>query len=142
MLTRLKRAVEAFRSNPNKIDIAAATVRPSEAHAHYGRRQQYQHAELCAMFTGVVKVATSRTAAGVATNRLRVVREGQPARKSAWDVHRLSRRQTDYIRKKAGLIARNEARRILNMAPLDDAEADKATVNANNQAPLNAMGAE
>lgn len=39
----------------------------------------------------------------------------------------------------AGLITRNEARRILNMPPLDDPAADSATVNANNQAPLSAM---
>lgn len=43
----------------------------------------------------------------------------------------------------AGLITRNEARRILNLPPLDDPAADSATVNANNQAPLAAMnGAE
>jgi hypothetical protein len=39
----------------------------------------------------------------------------------------------------AGLVTRNEARRILNMPPLDDPAADSATVNANNQAPLAAM---
>jgi HK97 family phage portal protein len=39
----------------------------------------------------------------------------------------------------AGLITRNEARRILNLAPLDDPAADQATVNANNQAPLSSM---
>lgn len=39
----------------------------------------------------------------------------------------------------AGLITRNEARRILNLPPLDDPSADEATVNANNQAPLASM---
>jgi HK97 family phage portal protein len=41
----------------------------------------------------------------------------------------------------AGLTTRNEARRILNLPPLDDPAADAVTVNANNQAPLGAMGA-
>jgi HK97 family phage portal protein len=36
----------------------------------------------------------------------------------------------------AGLITRNEARRILNMPPSEDAGADKLTYNANNQAPI------
>jgi len=36
----------------------------------------------------------------------------------------------------AGLITRNEARRILNMPPVEDLEADKLFINANNQAPI------
>jgi HK97 family phage portal protein len=36
----------------------------------------------------------------------------------------------------AGLITRNEARRILNMPPVTDIEADRLTYNANNQAPI------
>ena len=39
----------------------------------------------------------------------------------------------------SGLITRNEARRILNLPPLDDPAADAVTVNANNQAPLAGM---
>ncbi|HVF79287.1 MAG TPA: phage portal protein [Solirubrobacteraceae bacterium] len=51
--------------------------------------------------------------------------------------------ETLKLQVEAGLITRNEARRILNMPPLDDPAADSATVNANNQAPLAAMnGAE
>jgi len=40
------------------------------------------------------------------------------------------------IQVEAGLITRNEARRILNMPPMDDPTADKLTYNANNQAPI------
>jgi HK97 family phage portal protein len=46
---------------------------------------------------------------------------------------------TQKMRVEAGLTTRNEERRVLNMPPLDDPEADSATVNANNQAPLSSM---
>jgi HK97 family phage portal protein len=36
----------------------------------------------------------------------------------------------------AGLITRNEARRILNLPPMADASADVLTMNTNNQAPI------
>lgn len=39
----------------------------------------------------------------------------------------------------AGLITRNEARRILNLPPVADPEADELSVNANNQASLSQM---
>lgn len=39
----------------------------------------------------------------------------------------------------AGLITRNEARRILNLPPDDEPEADELSANVNNQAPLAAM---
>jgi HK97 family phage portal protein len=47
--------------------------------------------------------------------------------------------QTLKLQVESGLITRNEARRILNMAPLDDPAADTATANTNNQAPLSSM---
>ena len=50
--------------------------------------------------------------------------------------------QTLKLQVEAGLITRNEARRILNLAPLDDPTADQATANVNNQAPLSAMSGD
>ena len=50
--------------------------------------------------------------------------------------------QTLKLQVEAGLITRNEARRILNLPPLDDPAADTATLNTNNQGPLSAMNAE
>lgn len=39
----------------------------------------------------------------------------------------------------AGLLTRNEARRILNLPPMDDPSADQLTANVNNQGPLAGM---
>lgn len=44
--------------------------------------------------------------------------------------------QTLKLQVEAGLVTRNEARRILNMPPVADENADKLTYNANNQAPI------
>lgn len=42
----------------------------------------------------------------------------------------------------AGLLTRNEGRRILNLPPVGDGSADRLTANVNNQAPLDSMGAD
>lgn len=44
--------------------------------------------------------------------------------------------ETLKLQVEAGLITRNEARRVLNMPPVDDEEADRLFINANNQAPI------
>lgn len=100
-LTRIKRAArELVAPSPGLEDYAAATVRPQEVNTHYGRRQQYQHAQLMEMFAGTVKVAASRNAVGIASNPLKLRRKKQG--ESAYETRGLRKKDLARVRACAG----------------------------------------
>lgn len=116
LLTRAAAAIRAFKKPPS--DVAAATVRPYETNQHYGRRQQMQFGELVGMFAGTVKVATMRTAAGVASCRLRVMRT--KAKSSAYEARKLDWRESAWVRKSAGVLAQKAAARAEELEEIVD----------------------
>ena len=107
LLTRARAALAAFmRPTLGQIQVAASTVRPHEVNDHYGRTQRYEFAHLMAMFTGTVKVAASRNAMGIASNKLRVYRQGSGYGKSAmFDGRPVNRARLRTLRKNAGPLA-------------------------------------
>lgn len=107
LLTRARAALAAFmRPTLGQIQVAASTVRPHEVSDHYGRAQRYEFAHLMAMFAGTVKVAASRNATGIASNKLRVYRQGSGGGKSAmFDGRPVNRARLRTLRKNAGPLA-------------------------------------
>lgn len=102
LLARVSRAVQAFRS-PGLATMAATSVRPMDLGEGYGRRVQYQQLDLMQMYAGIVKVAASRNAAGIASNPIKLYRH--KSRDTSFATRSLKSAEIKALRARAGLWA-------------------------------------